>query len=126
MPSEVEFRNDPPRERHLPNVMAADCPSRVILNHITSRWGGLILIALRGRTVRFSELRRCIGGVSERMLALTLQTLEADGFVHRRAFDVVPPHVEYNLTPLGSEIADRIADLSGWIESNLHRIPSAG
>jgi len=108
-----------------PDVMSCDCPSRKILNHVTSRWGGLVLISLRCRTFRFSELRRLISGISERMLAQTLQTLEADGFVHRQAFDVVPPHVEYSLTPIGRELADRVADLSGWIEDNLHRIPGA-
>ncbi|MBY6090438.1 winged helix-turn-helix transcriptional regulator [Maritimibacter alkaliphilus] len=111
--------------RFAPDVMAADCPSRRILTHITSRWGGLILIALRGEVLRFSEMRRRIAGISERMLAQTLQTLEADGFVLRKAYDVVPPHVEYSLTPLGEEAAEKISELSHWIETNLHRIPGA-
>jgi len=108
-----------------PNVLAADCPSRVVLNHISSRWGGLILISLREKKYRFSELRRHISGVSERMLAQNLQTLEADGFIIRKSYDVVPPHVEYSLTPLGREVADIVANLTNWVESNLHRIPSA-
>jgi DNA-binding HxlR family transcriptional regulator len=111
---------------HPPDVMAAACPSRQILNHVTSRWGVLVLIALRTETLRFSQLRRQIGGVSERMLAQTLQLLEADGFVHRRAFDVVPPHVEYSLTPIGCEVAERIEGLKDWIESNLGRILAHG
>ena len=64
-------------------------------------------------------------GVSERMLAQTLQILEADGFVIRQAFDVVPPHVEYHLSPLGEEAADRIRGLTDWIESNIDRIQAA-
>lgn len=108
-----------------PDVMSADCPSRIILNHVTHRWSVLALIALRSETLRFSALRRRIGGVSERMLARTLQTLEADGFVHREAFDVVPPHVEYSLTPLGRDVTDQVKRLTDWIEANLHRIPSA-
>src|SRR3569623_256698 len=83
------------------NVLAADCPSREVLKHLTSRWGVLVLIALERRMHRFSELRRTIGGVSERMLAQTLHQLEADGMVSRVAYQVVPPHVEYSLTPLG-------------------------
>ncbi|MDZ7904771.1 MAG: helix-turn-helix domain-containing protein [Cypionkella sp.] len=108
-----------------PNVMAAKCPSRAILGHLTSRWGVLVMIALQRTTLRFSALRRHIGGVSERMLAQTLQQLEADGFILRKAYDVVPPHVEYSLTPLGQEAAAHVAALSGWIEASLPRILAA-
>ena len=104
------------------DVMAADCPSRIVLKHMTSRWGVLVLIALEGGTRRFSELRRSIGGVSERMLSQTLQWLEADGLVRRDAHAVVPPHVEYSLTPVGVEAAARMRSLTDWIESNLPRI----
>ena len=107
----------------MPDVMSPRCPSRRILNHVTSRWGVLVLVAQQTETLRFSQLRRRIGGVSERMLAQTLQTLEADGFVHRRAFSSVPPHVEYSLTPLGQEVALRVHALAVWIEGNLDRIP---
>ena len=107
------------------DVLSKDCPSRVVLNHVTSRWGVLILIVLRRKTMRFSQLRRLIGGVSERMLAQTLQTLEADGFVLRRAYEVVPPHVEYSLTPIGEEIAVKVEDLTCWLESNFNRIMEA-
>ncbi|EMR12873.1 HxlR family transcriptional regulator [Methylophaga lonarensis MPL] len=98
------------------------CPSRQVLNHVTSRWGVLVLIALLERTHRFSELRRKITGVSERMLAQTLQSLEADGFVLRTAYPVVPPHVEYSLTPMGQEVADKVQALADWVEINLHRV----
>jgi DNA-binding HxlR family transcriptional regulator len=106
-------------------VLALECPSRPILNHVTSRWGVLVLFALSEGTHRFSQLRRKIGGVSERMLAQTLQTLEADGFVSRKALPVVPPHVEYSLTPLGEELAPKVIGLIDWIETNLHRIVPA-
>lgn len=104
------------------DVLATACPSRAVLRRVTSRWGVLVLIALQSGTYRFSELRRSIGGVSERMLAQTLQGLEADGFVARRAYPVVPPHVEYSLTPLGAEVADKVRVLADWIEINLPRI----
>jgi len=104
------------------NVFAELCPSREVLQHVTSRWGVLVLVALLGGTHRFSDLRRKIGGVSEKMLAQTLQWLERDGFVLRVAYPVVPPHVEYSLTPLGREVAQRVQALADWIESNLTTI----
>jgi DNA-binding HxlR family transcriptional regulator len=77
---------------------------------------------LERRMHRFSELRRTIGGVSERMLAQTLQQLEGDGMVSRVAYQVVPPHVEYSLTPLGREAAEKVRVLADWIELSLPRI----
>ncbi|WP_040641752.1 winged helix-turn-helix transcriptional regulator [Psychrobacter aquaticus] len=107
------------------DVFSDKCPSRAVLNHVTSRWGVLVLVALKdGQTHRFSELRRAITGVSEKMLAQTLQTLAQDGFVLRTAYPVVPPHVEYSLTPLGMDASDRVADLIGWVEDNIHHIVS--
>ena len=90
------------------DLLAANCPSRDVLKHVTSRWGVLVLIALEAETLRFSALRRRIGGVSERMLAQTLKWLEGDGLVERIEYDVVPPHVEYRLTPLGLEAAAKV------------------
>jgi DNA-binding HxlR family transcriptional regulator len=107
------------------DVFAEKCPSREILSHVTSKWGVLVLVALLGGTHRFSELRRKIDGVSERMLAETLQKLERDSFVKRIAFPVVPPHVEYSLTPLGKEIGKRVEGLADWIEKNVDRIQKA-
>lgn len=104
------------------DLMAAACPSRDVLKHLTRRWGVLVLIALRPGTERFSDLRRKIGGVSERMLAQTLQLLEADGMVARKAYKIVPPHVEYTLTPLGQEAATKVQELADWIEISLPRI----
>lgn len=100
------------------DVFAPDCPSRVILKHVTSSWGVLSLIALRSGTLRFSELRRKVNGVSERMLAQTLQQLEGDGLVSRRSYPVVPPHVEYSLTDLGQEAAQHVETLADWIEEH--------
>ncbi|UYU31532.1 winged helix-turn-helix transcriptional regulator [Siccibacter colletis] len=101
------------------NLFAGECPSRDVLKHVTSRWGVLILVALRDGTLRFSDLRRRIGGVSEKMLAQTLQWLEMDGFVNRVSFPVVPPHVEYSLTPSGEQVSEKVAALADWIELNL-------
>lgn len=107
------------------DVFAELCPSREILSHVTGRWGVLLLVGLQGQTLRFSELRRKVGGISEKMLAQTLQALEADGFVERIAYPVVPPHVEYRLSPLGEEVSQRVAALADWIELNLPAILAA-
>ena len=103
----------------LGNVLAADCPSRIILNHLTNRWGALVMVALATGPHRFAELRRKVGGVSERMLSQTLKDLEADGFVLRTAHQVVPPHVDYELTALGQQAAVHVVALAGWIEGAL-------
>lgn len=104
------------------NLLNSNCPSREVLKHLTSRWGVLVLMVLERRMHRFSELRRAIGGVSERMLAQTLQQLESDGIVGRVAYQVVPPHVEYSLTPIGREAAEKVRALADWIEVSFPRI----
>ena len=106
--------------RHFPDgVFAAGCPSRVVLDHVSSKWGTLVLLALaEGEPLRWSELRRRAEGVSEKMLAQTLRVLEADGLVDRDARPVVPPHVEYSLTERGRGLADRLVPLMDWIADN--------
>ena len=104
------------------NLFAEQCPSREVLKHVTSRWGVLILVALRDGTHRFSDLRRKMGGVSEKMLAQSLQAVEQDGFINRVSYPVVPPHVEYSLTPLGEQVSDKVAALADWIELNLPQV----
>ncbi|MFJ8589109.1 winged helix-turn-helix transcriptional regulator [Streptomyces sp. NPDC093595] len=108
-----------------PNVNERMCPSRLVLEHVTSRWGVLVLAALLERSYRFSELRRTIGGVSEKMLAQTLQTLERDGFVHRDAQPVIPPQVDYSLTQLGKEAAEQVWGLARWTERRLGDVVKA-
>ncbi|MEW2162970.1 helix-turn-helix domain-containing protein [Streptomyces sp. NPDC007084] len=98
----------------------AMCPYRLVLEHVTSRWGVLVLIELLERPYRFSELRRAVGWVgrpvSEKMLTQTLQTLERDGLVHRDAKPVIPPRVDYSLTELGREAAEQVRSLARWTE----------
>lgn len=108
-----------------PDVNRMMCPSRQVLEHVTSRWGVLVLAALLDRSYRFSELRREIGGVSEKMLAQTLRTLERDGFVHRRARPVIPPHVDYSLTALGQGAAEQVWALARWTELRLDEVLKA-
>ncbi|MCG7390033.1 MULTISPECIES: helix-turn-helix domain-containing protein [Pantoea] len=103
-------------------LLNVNCPSREVLKRVTSRWSVLIFLALRNDRLRFSELRRAVGGISERMLAQTLRHMEEDGFVERIAYNVVPPHVEYCLTPLGRELEGQVVGLADWLELNLNRI----
>jgi len=103
-------------------LLNVNCPSREVLKRVTSRWSVLIFLALRNDTLRFSELRRAVGGVSERMLAQTLRHMEEDGFVERIAYNVVPPHVDYRLTALGRELEGQVVGLADWLELNVDRI----
>ncbi|WP_406490891.1 winged helix-turn-helix transcriptional regulator [Streptomyces phaeochromogenes] len=101
------------------------CPYRLVLEHVTSRWGVLVLIVLLERPYRFSELRRAIGRVSEKMLTQTLQTLERDGLVHRDARPVIPPRVDYSLTDLGREAAEQVKTLARWTEERMDAVLEA-
>jgi DNA-binding HxlR family transcriptional regulator len=103
----------------------AMCPYRLVLEHVTSRWGVLVLIELLDRPYRFSELRRAIGRVSEKMLTQTLQTLERDGLVHRDAKPVIPPRVDYSLTDLGREAAEQVRGLAGWTQKRMDAVQEA-
>lgn len=106
------------------DLLAAAWPSREVLKHVTGRRGVLVLMVLQTR-MHLAELRRVICGVSERMLARTLRWLEGDGLVQRIAHDVVPPHVEYRLIPLGRKAARKVRGLADWIEINLPKVLEA-
>ncbi|MEW2286217.1 helix-turn-helix domain-containing protein [Streptomyces sp. NPDC047841] len=98
------------------NVFAKACPSRGTLEHVTGRWGGLTLGALYEGSLRFNELRRRVDGVSEKMLSQTLHALERDGLVHREAQPTNPPRVDYELTALGRQVAERLLALIHCVE----------
>jgi DNA-binding HxlR family transcriptional regulator len=95
-------------------IIDPNCPGRALLEHVTSRWGVLVIIALSEGTMRWGELRRLLAGVTEKMLSQTLRTLEADGIVAREAHPVVPPHVDYSLTDRGCELAALLRPLAAW------------
>jgi DNA-binding HxlR family transcriptional regulator len=100
-------------------VLSSECPSREILEHLTSKWSVLVLRCLSDGVQRFSELRNRIEGISEKMLAQTLRVLEQDGFILRTVYPEVPPKVEYQLTILGAQAAEKISYVIGWIERSL-------
>jgi DNA-binding HxlR family transcriptional regulator len=103
-------------------VLPSACPSRIVLNHVTSTWGVLILVALSQRGHRWGELRRTVQGISEKMLAQTLRTLEKDGFVLRTAQPTIPPRVDYSLTERGRDLTERLLPLMSWIAENADEI----
>ncbi|TWV30418.1 helix-turn-helix transcriptional regulator [Streptomyces misionensis] len=107
------------------NVFAKACPSRGTLEHVTGRWGALTLGALHEGSLRFNELRRRVDGVSEKMLSQTLHALERDGLVHREAQPTNPPRVDYELTPLGREIAGRLLALIESVEGAMDEVLAA-
>ncbi|MBY8962061.1 helix-turn-helix transcriptional regulator [Flavobacterium sp. D11R37] len=95
------------------------CPVRDIIARISDKWSMLTIYALGGYgTLRFNEIKRLIGDVSQRMLTVTLRNLETDGLVERKVFPEVPPRVEYNLTPLGFSLLEQLVQLGGWAEQN--------
>ncbi len=101
--------DDPPHP--LRRLFRAACKAREVLNHVSNRWGGLVLGALIERRLRYSEIRARVGGISEKMLAQTLDVLERDGLIERMSYPVVPPRVEYALTESGRALAERFIDL---------------
>jgi len=102
-----------------------DCEVRQILDRIADKWSLLAIALLEGRTLRFSELQREIDGISQRMLTVTLRQLERDGLVRRTVYPVVPPRVEYALTPLGSTLHQTIQALVTWTEAHQNEIAAA-
>jgi DNA-binding HxlR family transcriptional regulator len=107
------------------DVFSSKCASRVVLDHVTSKWAVLVLAALDRGPMRFSVLRRRIDGVSEKMLAQTLRTLETDGFVHREVVPTAPPQVTYSLTGLGQEVTVHLAGLLDWIGTHIPDVQRA-
>lgn len=102
----------------LSEVFHSDCPARTVLDHVTSRWGVWVLMALRQHDSRFYELRERVEGISEKMLSQTLRTLVRDGLVWRTVEPSTPPRVTYGLTPLGAGTSEPLASLFGWIRGH--------
>lgn len=105
-------------ERVTGDRFRAACAAREVLNHVSNRWGGLVLGALIERDLRYSEIRARVGG-TEKMLAQTLDVLERDGLIVRTSHPVMPPHVDYALTASGRALAELLVDLFSWIGANV-------
>ncbi|MFH9552329.1 helix-turn-helix transcriptional regulator [Streptomyces sp. NBC_00377] len=122
----MDITQERTEDQDLPfDVFARACPSRGTLEHVTGRWGGLTLGALYEGSLRFNELRRRVDGVSEKMLSQTLHALERDGLVHREAQPTNPPRVDYELTPLGRDVAERLLSLIHCVEGRMGDVLAA-
>src|ERR1700739_5054528 len=111
-----------PGHNHVPGK----CPAvREVLNRVGDKWSVLIVALLGDGTKRFSELRRAIEGISQRMLTLTLKGLERDGLITRTMYPTIPPRVEYELTKLGRSLLIPITGLGAWAAQNRERIQAA-
>jgi DNA-binding HxlR family transcriptional regulator len=106
------------------NVYSGACPARALLDRIANKWTTMIIGILgdSDAPVRFSELRRSISGISQKMLTQTLRDLERDGLVVRDLYPVIPPRVEYSLTPLGRTLEDPLRALSFWAEKHMGEV----
>ena len=107
------------------SVYLAGCPSREALDRVGDKWSAMIVRLLSERPHRFGELRRAIGGISQKMLTQTLRSLERDGLVARHAFATVPVTVEYSLTPLGETLVEPLAAICSWAERHIAEIQAA-
>ncbi len=101
------------------------CRAREVLQRVGDKWSVLAIDLLGQGTMRFSELHRAIDGITARMLTVTLRGLERDGIVTRTIHPVIPPRVEYALTPMGRTLLDTIGQLVGWADSHLPEIEAA-
>lgn len=107
------------------DVFSRDCTSRELLADVAGKWAVLALLALDEGGCRFNALRRRVQGVSEKMLAQTLQTLERDGLVVREVVTAIPPRVEYELTPLGARVAEQVRGLVELLEEAVPGVTDA-
>ncbi len=114
-----------PTDDLIVDVFARGCASRSTLEDVASKWGILALVALAEGNYRFNALRRRVDGVSEKMLSQTLQTLERDGLVRREVQTTIPPRVEYSLTKLGAQVAERLVGLIELIEGEIGTVQAA-
>jgi DNA-binding HxlR family transcriptional regulator len=98
------------------------CPIRTILDGLGDKWTILVLFLLKEKVHRFSELRRAIPDISQRMLTQTLRNLEKDGIITRTVTPIIPPRVDYELTELGTSLTERLSPLAQWASENLQKI----
>ena len=108
-----------------PDVFDASCPARQVLDLVADKWAVLVLYALAGGTKRTGELQRAVDGISTKMLTQTVRDLERNGLVTRTVHPVVPPKVEYELSPLGETLAETLGALCRWAEEHLEDVERA-
>lgn len=108
-----------------PDIFNANCPTQQVLDTIANKWSVIVVYSLSFGTKRHSELQRQISGVSQKMLTQTLRNLERDGLVERKVYPVVPPKVEYSLTPLGETLIEPLGTICKWAETHIDEMQAA-
>lgn len=108
-----------------PNVLDQNCESRQALDRLADKWTCLIVYALLDGALRNGELKRTIQGISQKMLTQTLRSMETDGLVKRKVIDIIPPHVEYSLTPLGQTLSEPLVAICRWAMDHLPEMQAA-
>lgn len=111
--------------RQVGDVLSEGCPSRMLLDRVADKWTALVIHVLADGRRRFSQLEREIEGISQKMLTQTLRELEHDGLVERTVYPVVPPHVDYRLTPLGRSLREPLEALCAWAERHMPEIQAS-
>ena len=112
-------------QRTSPDIFREDCLSRHVLQLIADQWTPLVIYALEEDTMRFGQLLKRIDGISKKMLTQTLRGLERNGLVQRVVYPVVPPVVEYSLTPLGQTLTEPVKALAVWAYGHLQEVAHA-
>jgi DNA-binding HxlR family transcriptional regulator len=107
------------------NMMKTACPTRQVIDRIANKWTMMIILSLADGTLRFSELRARIEGVSQKMLTQTLRGMESDGLISRTAYPTVPVTVEYTLTPLGKSLSSTMDIVRDWAYGHIMDIEAA-
>jgi DNA-binding HxlR family transcriptional regulator len=107
------------------DVCSAHCGSRKVLDLVADKWAVIVIYVLARGTRRFGELQRTVGGVSQKMLTQTLRGLERDGLVERKVYPVIPPRVEYSLSPLGETLVEPLSALCRWAEEHFWEVERA-
>ncbi|WP_226635963.1 winged helix-turn-helix transcriptional regulator [Novosphingobium profundi] len=124
-PGHSEVTAKPATGGRAPDVFAAACPTRQLLDRVADKWSVLILTTLGAEEMRFNALRRRIEGISQKMLSQTLRTLERDGLVERRVVASIPVRVSYVITPLGAELLSALQAMIDWAEQRMGAVAAA-
>lgn len=110
------------RNRPEPEIFTLNCPTQQVLDIIGNKWSVIVMYCLAYQTRRYKQIERKIEGISQKVLTQTLRKLEKNGLVKREVYAVVPPQVEYSLTPLGETLIEPLAILAEWSEQNMAQI----
>ena len=109
----------------MPDPVSAKCRVREILDRVGDKWSLLVIFRLGDGPRRFTELKRSVDGISQRMLTVTLRGLERDGIVTRTMYPVMPPRVDYELTKMGQALLDAVGSLMAWADAHLDEVDAA-